>query len=142
MMEEDRFIECQNDPHPEISDLLFEGIVEEASDKKGMPRMERFGIFLKDFKGKVLGGATCLIYYGCLYTDLLWVEKGMRKKGAGQKIMQEAERIGKERKCSFATVNTMDWEALPFYQKLGYVIEFERTGYDKESKMYMLRKKL
>lgn len=33
--------------------------------------------------------------------------------------MQEAEKIGKEKEARFVTVNTMDWEVLPFYQKLG-----------------------
>jgi hypothetical protein len=36
----------------------------------------------------------------------------------------------------------MGWEALPFYQKLGYSIEFVREGFEKESKMYMLRREL
>lgn len=34
----------------------------------------------------------------------------------------------------------MDWEALPFYQKLGYSVEFIREGYDSDSKFYFLRK--
>lgn len=56
--------------------------------------------------------------------------------------MKEAEKIGRECGASFVTLNTMDWEGLVFYQKLGYSIEFMREGYDKGSKMYMLRKAL
>ncbi len=45
--------------------------------------------------------------------------------------------------CGFQkNIEAMDWEALPFYQKLGYSIEFVREGYNRASKMYMLRKKL
>ena len=54
----------------------------------------------------------------------------------------EAEKIGREHGALFVTLNTMDWEALPFYQKLGYSIEFTREGYEKKSKMFMLRKAL
>ena len=36
----------------------------------------------------------------------------------------------------------MDWEALAFYQKLGYEIEFERHGFAKNSIFYFLRKPL
>ena len=36
----------------------------------------------------------------------------------------------------------MDWEALDFYKKLGYYVEFERHGYLKESVFYFLRKDL
>ena len=81
-------------------------------------------------------------HYGCLYVDMLWLKEELRHQGLGKKLMMEAEKIGRECQCSFATVNTMDWEALTFYQKLGYDIEFIREGYVKESKMYMLRKKL
>jgi len=56
--------------------------------------------------------------------------------------MHEAEKIGVEQGALFVTLNTMDWEALPFYQKLGYSIEFIREGYEKDSKMFMLRKTL
>jgi ribosomal protein S18 acetylase RimI-like enzyme len=42
----------------------------------------------------------------------------------------------------FVTLTTMDWEALPFYRKLGYEVEFVREGYEKNSKMYALRKNL
>lgn len=35
----------------------------------------------------------------------------------------------------------MDWEALGFYQKLGFIIEFERRGFLKDSVFYFLRKK-
>jgi ribosomal protein S18 acetylase RimI-like enzyme len=39
-------------------------------------------------------------------------------------------------------VNTMDWEAKPFYESLGYTVEFERKGYDLNSIAYFLRKNL
>lgn len=74
--------------------------------------------------------------------DSLWVDKTLRHQGWGTKLMHEAEKIGRERGARFATVNTMDWEALPFYQKGIYSIEFTREGYDKNSKMFMLRKVL
>jgi ribosomal protein S18 acetylase RimI-like enzyme len=73
---------------------------------------------------------------------MLWISEEVRHQGWGRKLMEEAEKLGKERKCSFATVNTMDWEALTFYQKLGYTIEFIREGFEHHSIMYFLRKQL
>ncbi len=72
----------------------------------------------------------------------LWINNKIRHQGLGTKLMAEAEKIGNENGCAFATVNTMDWEALSFYQKFGYNIEFIREGFEKNSKMFMLRKKL
>lgn len=123
-------------------EVLFQGISEEAFQAKGLGKIRRFGIFIKNNNEEVIGGVTGFSYYGCLYIDMLWIQKEKRHLGYGTELVLEAEKIGKQRNCSFTTVNTMDWEALPFYQKLGYEIEFTREGYDKNSKLYFLKKKL
>jgi len=127
---------------PQIEQILVDGINAEAAKKKGMKPARSFEISVKDSSGTILGGTTGFIFHGCLFTDLLWVSEKMRGQGIGRELMLEVEKIGHDRHCTFAAVNTMDWEALPFYQKLGYEIEFVREGFDKQSKMYMLRKNL
>ncbi len=126
-------------PHEEV---LFRGISEEAFRAKGLPPIRPFSIFVKDQEQNIFGGISGTTFYGSLYIDSLWIVSSLRHNGWGTKLMQEAEKIGKERGARFATVNTMDWEALPFYQALGYSIEFTREGYDKNSKMLLLRKAL
>ena len=80
--------------------------------------------------------------YGCLHIDQLWVSPTLRSQGYGRQLMTKALEFGVAKQCSFATVNTMDWEALEFYQKLGFEIEFKRTGFDHQSIFYFLRKSL
>jgi ribosomal protein S18 acetylase RimI-like enzyme len=126
----------------EYEKILFREISTDAFATKGLAPIRQFSIFLKDQKQNVLGGATGVTFYGSLYVDMLWVNKLLRHQGWGTKLMLEAEKIGRKRGASFVTLNTMDWEALPFYQKLGYSIEFTREGYEKSSKMFMLRKAL
>lgn len=143
IFEEGYYLERQEEPVPQDqSQVLFDGISEDAAKKKGMERMQPFRVYIKDSNQSVVGGATGTTLYGCLYVDMLWVVESIRNRGFGKKIMEEAEKIARERKCTFATLNTMDWEALSFYEKLGYRIEFIREGYAKASKMYMLRKEL
>ncbi|MBX7067445.1 MAG: GNAT family N-acetyltransferase [Parachlamydiales bacterium] len=123
-------------------EILYRGISEEAMRAKGLPPITPFSVFIKDQKQNVLGGVSGTIFYGSIYIDSLWVESSLRSQGWGTRLMLEAEKIGKKRGARFATLNTMDWEALPFYKKLGYSIEFTREGYDKDSKMFLLRKSL
>lgn len=132
----------QHDDNPSLKDLLFNGINKEAFKAKKLPPIESFGFSVIDPKDNVLGGMTGVTYYGCLYIDMLWIDSSHRKQGIGTKLMLAAEALGKQKNCSFATVNTMDWEALSFYQKLGYSIEFSRDGYQKNSKLFLLRKSL
>jgi ribosomal protein S18 acetylase RimI-like enzyme len=129
-------------PPSQDGDILFEGINEQAVQKKGLRPVESFGIFLKNDKKEVVAGLTGIFLYGCVHIDLLWVQEKYRDQKMGKDLMFKAEEFAREKECHFATVFTMDWEALPFYQKLGYEIEFVREGYEKQSRMYMLRKQL
>jgi len=51
-------------------------------------------------------------------------------------------RYGKEYGCSFAFVETMNFQASEFYQKLGFQIELKRDGYAGDRCFYYLRKDL
>jgi ribosomal protein S18 acetylase RimI-like enzyme len=126
----------------EYEEILYHGISEGAFHAKGLSSIRPFSIFIKDQKENVFGGVSGTLFYGSLYVDSLWIDKTLRHQGWGTKLIREAENIGRKQGASFVTLNTMDWEALPFYQKLGYSIEFTREGYEKNSKMFMLRKNL
>lgn len=141
-MNEDYPLEYKETPSHEEEMALLNGINEESYNAKQLSPITAFSYFIKNGQGKVLAGVKGVTYYGCLYVDTLWVAADFRHKGWGTKLMAASEELGKQRSCRFSTVATMDWEALPFYQKLGYQIEYIREGYDKNSKMYVLRKNL
>lgn len=132
-------LEYTASPKPEEEQILFDGLSEEAYKAKGLAPMEPFAFFLKD-EGEVLGGIKGFSYYGCLYIDLLWITQKLRGKGWGTKLVLAAEEIAKKRMCTFITVNTMDWEASDFYKKLGYTIEYSRSGYAKNSTIHFFSK--
>lgn len=125
---------------PADEKLLFDALNADAKEKKGMDPIRTFSIVCQDTKQKKIAGLCGITIYGCLYSDMLWVDPSYRNQGLGTKLMKEAEKIALSRGCIFATVQTMDWEALGFYQKLGYEIELVREGYLNGSKMFMLRK--
>lgn len=142
MKEDYLLVEKHGADASECKDILFHGINEESGKAKGLQPIRTFCFSIENSEKEVLGGVNGVTYYGCLYVDMLWVSDRLRGRGWGTKLMQKAENLGKQQGCSFFTVNTMDWEALPFYQGLGYTIEFVREGYQKGSKMYFLRKGL
>lgn len=80
--------------------------------------------------------------YGGLFVGQLWVKETLRGMGYGTQLMQKAEELAEKSGCNFIAVNTFDWEALDFYKKLGYYVEFERKGFDNNSTFYFLRKNL
>jgi ribosomal protein S18 acetylase RimI-like enzyme len=135
-------ISCEGNPSPNDLRLLSEGICAEAHKKRGLNKGEAFCFFARDETAKLIGGITGWMFYGCLYIDELWIDEVYRSQGLGSTLMIKAEELASNKNCSFATVNTMDFEAKPFYEKLGYRVEFERKGYEKDSIFYFLRKEL
>jgi len=132
------------EPNPTREDLyvLAQGLVKNAQQQRDHKPTESFAFFVRDENLQIIAGANGYTFYGCMYVDQLWVDEKLRGKGYGTQLMLAAEELGRERGCTFAAVNTMDWEGLEFYQKLGYHVEFERHGFVKNSTFYYLRKDL
>ena len=66
----------------------------------------------------------------------------MSIQGDGTQLMLSAEKLAIKNKCHFIAVNTHAFEALDFYKKLGFYVEFERSNPDKNDILYFLRKDL
>jgi GNAT superfamily N-acetyltransferase len=135
-------IRLELNPKPEDIQIIGNGIMQFAKQRTKHKPMEFFAVFVRDSNQTILGGCNGSTLYGCLYIDQLWVDESLRHKGYGRQLIEKALAFGIDKECSFATVNTMNWEALEFYQKLGFVIEFQRTGFDHNSIFYFLRKPL
>lgn len=135
-------ISYETNPKSEDIQILNDGIMKEAKQKKGMKQLDFFAFYIRDETGKIVGGCAGDNMYGGLFVGSLWVAEQLRGMGYGTKLMQKAETFAKESGCHFITVNTFDWEALDFYKKLGFYVEFERKGFDKDSVFNFLRKDL
>lgn len=129
-------------PSPDDIQILGDGIMAYAKREKGFSPLEFFAFFIRDDANKIVGGCNGNTLYGCLYIDQLWLDELLRQQGYGTQLVLAAEKYGKENGCSFITANTMSWEALGFYQKCGFKIEFERHGFLHNSIFYFLRKEL
>ena len=133
-------IEHNSAPDRVDIDVLGRGL--DAALPQGIAPVEPFGFFIRDDSGSVVAGAYGYTLFGSIYTDMLWVAPHLRAGGYGTQLMHSVERLGRDKACTFATVTTFSFQALPFYQKLGYHVEFERHGYTKSSTHYFLRKAL
>jgi len=126
----------------EFMGILLRGLRERALEQGHNAQIHPFCFALKDQEDQVIGGVVGNTFYGCLYTDTLWVHSSYRGTGWGRQLMQQAEETGRQRGCTFACVNTMEWEARAFYERLDYEVEFTRAGFDKGAKLFYLRKAL
>ncbi len=133
----------QNLLSTEVKKLIFQGFSEHAICQTGKDGLSEESISFEIFEGSTFVGAIVVqLFWGQLQIKYLIVDKKYRGQGIGQQLMKRALEFGKERGCQFAFLETMSFQALKFYQKFGFVIEFTRPGYAKDTSFHYLKKTL
>jgi len=80
--------------------------------------------FLEDSEGKIIGGIMGETLWRSFHIHTIWIEKEIRGKGLGRKLIQAAEEKAKSYDCIYSMVGTFEaLGARPFYERLGYKIE-------------------
>jgi GNAT superfamily N-acetyltransferase len=106
----------------------------------GPARRVRFAYAVRDAKGKLLGGVTAKIYRDSLYVDDLFLDDAVRSQGIGTRLMDLAEAKAREAGCAFAYLDTMEWQARPFYEKRGYTVIYEFSYEGGKHRSFCMRK--
>jgi GNAT superfamily N-acetyltransferase len=98
--------------------------------------------YLKDSAGEVRGGLVGFIAWQWLTVDLLWVDESLRGQGYGRALLQRAEQVAREAGCVAARLDTYEFQARPFYERLGYEVFGVLEGYPAGTRTYYLKKAL
>lgn len=97
---------------------------------------------LRDEDDQIMAGLVARTWWGGLEVQYLWVSDDCRGKGVGRDLMLSAEREAKQRGCHMAYVDTFDFQAKGFYEKLGYSAYGELDDYAHLHTRHYLAKKL
>jgi len=96
-----------------------------------------------DDKNNIIAAISGFDNFGPAEIGGLWVDEKFRNQGYGKALVNKAEEWAKQKGCKAITVFTVkDWPACAWYQKLGFIIEFERPGHANNSMGCYLIKKL
>ena len=90
----------------------------------------------------VVGGLVGHTRWSWLYVAKLWVDERGRGKGIGTQLLAAAEERARTRGCTDASLDTFEYQARPFYEKLGYELFGTLDGYPPGYRQFYLRKRL
>ncbi len=102
---------------------------------------QRLTLFVRDDSKNIVGGLLGYTHWRWLFVQNLWVAESVRGLGHGRKLMQSAEQEARLRGCRHAYLDTFDFQALGFYQKLGYEIFGQLDDYPPGHTKYFLQKR-
>jgi len=101
-----------------------------------------FAVALRDPETNgVCGGLYGVGDYGWAFIKLVVVPAEYRGRGLGTKLLAEAEAIAKARGYAGVWLDTFEFQARPFYEKLGYTLFGELEGDGNAIARYFMKKK-
>jgi GNAT superfamily N-acetyltransferase len=99
-------------------------------------------IAARDAQGAVRGGVVGATYLGWLQIQVFTLDDSLRGQGHGTRMMKLAEDEAVRRGCPRVFLETLSFQALPFYEKLGYQVHSRLEGFPPGGTRYALTKML
>jgi GNAT superfamily N-acetyltransferase len=127
---------------PADESLLVRGLLAFNEARLGPADDHPANFVARDADGNVVGGILGRMRWRWLYIAKLWVDEGARGQGIGKRLMAAAEDLARSRGCTDVSLDTFDFQARPFYEKLGYEVFGTLEGFPPGSRQYYLRKRL
>jgi len=137
---EDVSIVTEDKPSKETLAVIGRGL--DAHNSQFSPdHYEEFATLLKTSDGEIKGGIYATAWAGMLFIKWFWIDEAHRGRGQGRSVMAAAEDEGRKRGCTAVWLDTFEFQARPFYEKLGYEL-FGTLDYPAGFKRYFLQKQL
>lgn len=126
----------------EARQVLLRGLQAYNLERTGLADHRPLAVLLRDADGQVVGGLWGRTAYRWLFTELLFVPQSLRGQGLGRSLLAQAEQEASTRGCVGAWLDTFEFQARGFYERLGYAVFGEIGDYPPGFARYYLSKRL
>ena len=132
------------DEHPNPKDfrIVLDGVRRFNRDQTGNERPRPIAYFLRDEEGKIVGGVQGSFWGRSMHIDALWVDERHRGQSHGSKLMKAIEDYAVRNNHPLVYLETASFQALPFYEGLGYQIFGKLEGITAGHTLFFLKKEL
>ncbi len=125
----------------ELGKFIVHGLVHYNCNRTGGYDSTPLTVRLEN-AGRCLGGLVGRTYWGWLHIETVWIEEQSRGLGLGERVVREAENEARRRGCHGAFLDTFDFQAKPFYEKMGYSTFGHLENFPSGHERYFMKKRL
>lgn len=116
-------IELKLDPEAAEIDAVRAPLSAHAEQARPGGNYQSVGLLIRDPEsGEVVGGLTGYALYQWLFVQFLAVPDSLRGRGYGRELMQRAEAWARAEGLAGMWLDTFEFQAPPFYEKLGFTV--------------------
>jgi GNAT superfamily N-acetyltransferase len=130
------------DPEPSDQAVVRDGLRVYNKAAGGPTGFQPVSIMLVDEAGTKIGGLTGRALYDWLYIELFHIPETLRGKGYGRQLMAKAEEFARQRGLIGIWLDTFEFQARPFYEKLGFTVFGTLEDHPRDGRRYFLKKRL
>lgn len=98
--------------------------------------------FLRDDGGRIVGGVQGSLWGRSTHIDALWVDDNYRGRQFGSKLMTAIEEYAASHGHPLVYLETTSFQALPFYEGLGYEVFGELPEISQGETLFFLKKEV
>jgi len=129
------------DPTPADRETILAPLRAYNIAQAGDPQIRPFAILVTADDGTTDGGLWGRIAYDWLFIELLGLPEALRGQGLGRALMQQAEAIARDAGCAGIWLDTYEFQARGFYEKLGFTLFGELPDHPIGMKRFFLMKR-
>jgi GNAT superfamily N-acetyltransferase len=115
-------LELDEHPRPEDFRIILDGLYAFNRAQTGDTGPQQVTYFLRDEGGQIVGGVRGSLWGRAMHVDALWIGDAYRGRGWGSKLMKAIEGYAASHDHPLVYLETASFQALPFYQGLGYEV--------------------
>jgi len=115
-------ISLEAQPQPGDISAIVKGLTEFNRQQTGGATPEYLLATVRDADGALVGGLFGATYLGWLQVHSVWLPDELRGRNFGTQLMKIAEAEALRRGCPRVFLETLEFQALPFYEKCGYTV--------------------
>ena len=135
-------LELNEDPKPEDCRTILDGVYAFNRLKTGDEGPRQVAYFLRDDDEKIVGGVRASLWGRATHIDALWIQEDYRGQSLGSRLMKAIEEYAAAHHHPLVYLETASFQALPFYQGLGYLVFGELPEISKGETLFFLKKEI
>lgn len=136
-------IDRVDNPGDHEREAILEPLMAHNIAQVGDVGLEKFALLVRDDQDEQThGGLYGKISGNWLFIELLGVSEQVRGQGIGSRLMAMAEDLAREKECVGIYLDTFDFQAPLFYQKLGFTQFGRLDDYPPGHQRYFFQKRL
>jgi GNAT superfamily N-acetyltransferase len=109
-------------PSPEQEYLVIDPLIAYNEAQAGPRNSKKFALFVRSETGELVGGLLGSKNWNHFFVAALFVQEQARREGVGRELMERVEALALEQGCDAIFLDTFDFQAPGFYEKLGFKV--------------------